>query len=81
MENDFIKEVKKNIYLSNNDLKILNKYNISYENFSNMKELMFYLEEIIDNEYVENDLEELLIKLSEYNYYFYTIYNKHIWFN
>ena len=37
-----------------------------------MKELIFYLEEILGNDDVENDLEDLLIKLSEYNYYFYT---------
>ena len=72
MENDFVKEVKKNIYLSDNDLKILKKYDIKYTNFSNMKELMFYLEELLNNEEVSNDLEDLLIKLSEYNYYFYT---------
>lgn len=72
MENDFVKMRKKNIYLSDDDIKILNKYDISYENFSNMKELMFYLQDILDNEEVESDLEDLLIKLSEYNYYFST---------
>lgn len=72
MENDFVKEVKKNIYLSDNDIKILKKYDIFYENFASMKELMFCLQDILDNEEVEADLEDLLIKLSEYNYYFYT---------
>ena len=72
MENDFVHEVKKNIYLSDNDLKVLKKYDIEYNKFSNMKELMFYLEEILDEEDIDNDLEDLLIKLSEYNYYFYT---------
>ena len=72
MENDFVKMRKKNIYLSDDDIKILNKYDISYDNFSNMKELMFFLQDILDNEEVESDLEDLLIKLSEYNYYFST---------
>ena len=72
MENDFVKEVKKNIYLSDNDIKVLKKYDILYENYTNMKELMFCLEEILDNEEVDDDLEALLVKLSEYNYYFYT---------
>ena len=72
MENNFVKMRKKNIYLSDDDIKILNKYGISYDNFSNMKELMFYLQDILDNEEVESDLEDLLIKLSEYNYYFST---------
>lgn len=72
MENDFIHEVKKNIYLSESDIKVLKKYNINYQEFSNMKELMFFIEDILDNEDVNDDLEELSIKLSEYNYYFYT---------
>ena len=72
MESDFVKEVKKNIYLSENDINILKKYDITYQEFSNMKELLFYIEEVLDNEEVESDLEDLLIKLSEYNYYFYT---------
>ena len=70
MENNFIHEVKSNIYLSNDDIKILNKYDIDYSNFSNMKELMFYLEDYLNNLEVDDDLEELLIKLSDYNYYF-----------
>ena len=72
MENDFVKMRKKNIYLSNEDIKVLKKYDIEYDNFTNMKELMFYIEDILNNEEVESDLEDLLIKLSEYNYYFYT---------
>ena len=72
MKDEFVKKRKNNIYLSDNDINILKKYDISYEEFFNMKELMFYLEEILDNEEVDNDLEDLLIKLSEYNYYFST---------
>ena len=72
MENSFTKEVKKNIYLSNDDLKILKKYDINYENFSNMKELMFYIEDYLNNYEAFDDLEDLLIKLNDYNYYFYT---------
>ena len=71
MENNFIKEVKKNIYLSNDDTKILKKYDIDYNNFSNMKELIFYIEDYINNYDIDDDLEELLIKLNDYNYYFY----------
>lgn len=72
MINDFIKCRKNNIYLSDNDLNILKKYKIDYNDFSNMKELMFYIEDIINNEEISDDLEDLLIKLSDYNYYFYS---------
>ena len=74
MKNDFVLERKKNIYLSDSDILILDKYNINYLEFSNMKELIMYLEDYLNNiEYFE-DLEDLSIKLSEYNYYF--DYNK-----
>ena len=70
--NDFIKLIKNDIYLSDSDIKVLEKYEINYLNYSNMKELLFDLEEILNNNYVDNDLEELSIKLAEYNYYFRT---------
>ena len=72
MINDFVKVRCKNIYLSDDDLNILKRYDIDYNNFSNMKELMFYIEDIINNNETSDDLEDLLIKLSEYNYYFYS---------
>ena len=70
--NDFIKLRKNDIYLSDSDIKVLEKYEINYLNYSNMKELLFDLEEILNNNYVDNDLDELSIKLAEYNYYFRT---------
>ena len=72
MKNSFIKEVKENIYLSNDDINILKRYNIDYMKYINMKELMFDLEDYINNNETDEDLEELLVKLSEYNYYFKT---------
>ena len=70
--NNFVKEVKKDIYLSNSDIEILKRYEIDYANFNNMKELIFYLNSVINNYETNEDLENLLIKLSEYNYYFRT---------
>ncbi|MBR3661430.1 MAG: hypothetical protein IKN63_06005 [Bacilli bacterium] len=72
MTNSFIKQVKSNIYLSDDDIKILERYDIDYREFTNMKELMFYIEDYINNMEYYEDLEDLLIKFSEYNYYFKT---------
>jgi len=69
MENSFLKHIKNDIYLSLDDIKILEKYEIDYQMFLNMKELMFEIEEVLNNNYVDSDLEDLAIKLSEYNYY------------
>lgn len=72
MENNFVKVRKEDIYLSDADIKILEKYEIDYNSYSNMQELLFSIEDILNNNYTDSDLEELLIKLSEYNYYFKT---------
>ena len=37
-----------------------------------MKELLFKIETILNNEETDFDLEDLSIKLSEYNYYYKT---------
>ena len=72
MENNFVKVRKEDIYLSDNDIKILEKYEIDYNSYSNMQELLFSIQDILNNNYTDSDLAELLIKLSEYNYYFKT---------
>ena len=72
MTNDFLEKQKNEIYLSKNDIKILDKYEIDYLSYSNIRELLFIIEDILNNNYVDSDLEDLLIKLSEYNYYFNT---------
>ena len=70
--NNFLKKIKNDIYLSDQDINILKKYGINYLEFINMKELLFRIEEVLNNNYTDDDLEELEIKLSEYNYYFHT---------
>ena len=72
MENKFVKKIKNDLYLSDSDIEILEKYEIDYLKFKSVKELMFQIETILRNSDVEDDLEDLLIKLSDYNYYFQT---------
>ena len=56
------------IYLSDNDVDILNRYNIDYRKYASLSNLIFDIEEIL-NEEVFDDLEEISKKLSEFNYY------------
>ncbi len=72
MKDDFVKKIKNDIYLSDNDISILKRNDIQYDNFSSMKDLMFYIEELVNDNETDEELEDLLIKLSEYNYYFKT---------
>ena len=69
---DFLKQIKKDIYLTSKDISVLDKYEINYLSCSNMKELLFKIETILNNEETDFDLEDLSIKLSEYNYYYKT---------
>lgn len=58
-------ERKNKMYLSNNEIKILEKYNVNYNNYDSLSSLIFDLNEIEG----EDDLEQLAIELSEFNYY------------
>lgn len=64
-----------NIYLSNKQIQVLDKYNIKYQNVIDIKELIFKVEDYInDNYFCEDleDLENLSQELSEFNYYYNT---------
>lgn len=59
-----------NIYISDEQIDILNKYNINIEKYINLNELMYDIEECLNDSYVElDDLEWVSQTLSEYNYY------------
>ena len=47
MENNFLKHIKNDIYLTDNDISILERYEIDYLNCTNLKELMFIIEDIL----------------------------------
>lgn len=58
-------ERKNKMYLSNNEIKRLEKYNVNYNNYDSLLSLIFDLNEIEG----DDDLEQLAIELSEFNYY------------
>lgn len=75
MNNDtLVKKRNSDIYLSDSDINILKKYKIDYLNYHSFKELLFSIDEYLDLLDTADalELEDLLIKLSEYNYYFRT---------
>lgn len=64
-----------NIYLSNKQINILDRYEIDYKNVVDMSELIFKVEQYIeDNDMYDemDDLENLSLELSEFNYYYNT---------
>lgn len=68
-DNDIIKMRGNGIYLSNNQVEVLRKYNIDYEKYNSLNSLIFEIEEILNEETDLDDLEEISQKLSELNYY------------
>lgn len=71
-ENNKLIKINKNLYLTNNQIDILKKYNIDYETSNSLRDLMIKIEDILDYEEDIPELEELLDKLSERNYYEFT---------
>ena len=64
-----------NIYLSNKQIDILNKYKIDYKNVVDINELIYKIEVYIEDNYYGDelfDLENLSLELSEFNYYYNT---------
>ncbi len=56
------------ILISRNDANLLDNYHIDYYNCSNLKELILLIKEYLDEDYDE-ELESVLMNLSEVHYY------------
>lgn len=65
------------IYLSDNQIEVLKRYNIDYNKYTSLSSLIFDIEKILNEEADIEDLEEVSGKLAEINYYNYT--NKWWW--
>lgn len=58
-----------NLFLSNYQISVLNYYKIDYLKFSSMKELIYLIEEVLDNDEDAEDLEMVSKEISEMDYY------------
>ena len=67
----FLKRRSNNMMLSDMDIEILERNNINYLDYHNLEELLFAITEVL-NENGDMELDNLSIKLGEYNYYNYT---------
>lgn len=74
MEEEFnkrsIKKRENGIYLSDNEIEILNKYDINYKKYSSINFLLFDIQNYLNDSYVDlEDLEWVSKNISEFNYY------------
>ena len=57
------------IYLSDNDAEILNRYGINYQKYISLSNLIFDIENILNEDTDVDDLEEVSRRIAELNYY------------
>lgn len=63
-------EVSKNIMLTKKEIEVLNRYKINYQSCSNLKDVIFMIEDILnDMDIVDEDLEMVSMSISERDYY------------
>ena len=67
-DNNMLNKINNNLYLTNNQIELLKRYNINYESANSLRDLMLKIEDILDYDYNE-ELDNLLYNLSERNYY------------
>lgn len=61
---------KKGLLINQSDIYILDKYNFDYKKYSNLSSLIFDIDNYLNTSIEDNeDLEEVLIRLSEFHYY------------
>lgn len=66
---NFYKQTKNNLYLKENQMDILTKYNIDYNCLTDIKELVFIIQEVLEECFYPEDLEEVSLEISEFSYY------------
>lgn len=72
IESRKLKLRKNGLLLSDDQIEILKRHNINYENYNNLSSLIFKIEEYIEEvgNYMDiTDIDELSKQLSEQNYY------------
>lgn len=69
IENTKLNKIKNNIYLSNEQIGILDRNGIDYKKYNSMSELIFDIEDLLNSGYDSEELEDLSVKLQEINYY------------
>ena len=73
-EMDFVSnqlvEVKKDVYLTNREIDVLNQYKIPYQQCQSLKEILFEIEDIIqDMDIVDEELDLVSGSIAERDYY------------
>lgn len=67
-EKRFLKERNHGIWLSDEEVSILDRYEIPYQNCLSLTEILYYIDRLLEDEEIE-ELENISLQISERNYY------------
>ncbi len=70
-DKSFLKRRENGLMLSDIDIEILKRNDINYLDYNSLESLIFKIQECLE-EIEDDELENLNMKLGEYNYYNYT---------
>ena len=63
-------EVSSGVLLTNREIEVLNMYKINYHNCNNLKEIIFIIEDVLeDMDVVDDELELISQSIAERDYY------------
>ena len=73
MKPDFLKETKKGLLINESDIETLKKYDIDVDNYSTLTEVIFKIDEVIENSDLDDEeldeLDYIAMTMQERNYY------------
>ncbi len=61
--------INNKVYLTNFEIDVLNKYKINYNNCTDLKSIIFEIEEVLTEDESLDDLEAISKSISERDYY------------
>lgn len=64
-----LKDCGNGIFLTNFEISVLNRYNIDYSKYNDLKGIIFEIEEILNYEVSDEDLEQISKTIAERDYY------------
>lgn len=71
INNNSLVKINDQLYLKKYQIEVLEYYHIEYQKCSSISEILFLIEDVLENEEVEDEglLEEVTMSLQEFQYY------------
>lgn len=69
IHNNKLVKINNQIFLTNYEIDILNLYKINFNTCNNYQEILFFIEEELELNEDSIELEQILLSISERNYY------------